>query len=778
MIRTSRVTAFVAAALLLGMLPSTALAADPIAVDDPGPGCGPTSNTGGSFPVPEDFHFVVPPLDPDHFWLFGTCRLTANDTDPDGDALTYEIVTQPAHGHLIADPDDPDGFFGYDPDPNFSTPPGDQPGGNSVSDSFTYRVSDGVGWSAPATMRYWVAPINDPPTFTPGGTVTVAEDSGSYSAPWATAVDPGPSEAGQTVHFELGPVTGVVNGVGPLFVDLPSIDSDGVLTFKVKPDTSGVAHVTFRAKDDGGLVDYREGSTGPAPDDASDQVTFDVVVTPDAVQAFDDTATTPQNVPVSIPVLDNDLGTGTITAATDGALGDVDIAADGLSVEFSPHVNAIGSDSFTYTFDDGAGSTDTATVQVTISDGTTFPVATNDSFAIAEDAAVTTFPVLDNDSAGEGGPPKITNASVGAKGTVAIADGGTGLTYRPHANAFGSDTFTYTITDDLAHSSTATVTMTISPSNDVPNAVNDAGLSVPESAGATALAVKANDTDPDGDALLITARTNGAHGTTAITDGGTGLTYDPNQLFFGSDAFTYTISDGHGGSDTATVLVTVVKDTVKPVVSAPSERFFGQTVGSTSTKARVSWTGTDAGGTGIAKYQLQVSVNGGSFTTVSLPSAVSTSIDRTLSSGASYRYRVRATDRQGNVGAYVTGPTFTTARYQNTSSSVTYRGSWTTKANASALGGSHRYASSLTARASMTRTARDFAWVATKTPTAGKAQVWIDGALAATVNLRSSATTYRKLVFQRHFDTLAPHAIEIRPIGGGRVYLDAFLTYR
>ena len=111
---------------------------------------------------------------------------------------------------------------------------------------------------------------------------------------------------------------------------------------------------------------------------------------------------------------------------------------------------------------------------------------------------------------------------------------GTGLTYRPNANAFGSDAFTYTVSDGLGGSGTATVNVTISAiERPVPNAVNDAALSVPESAGATALAVMANDTDPDGDTLTIIAKTNGAHGTVAITGGGTGLTYNPTSCTTG-----------------------------------------------------------------------------------------------------------------------------------------------------------------------------------------------------------------------------------------------------
>ena len=78
----------------------------------------------------------------------------------------------------------------------------------------------------------------------------------------------------------------------------------------------------------------------------------------------------------------------------------------------------------------------------------------------------------------------------------------------------------------------------------------------------------------------------------------------------------------------------------------------------------------------------------------------------------------------------------------------------------------------------MTRSARDVAWVATKTATSGSAQVWIDGILVATVNLRSSSSQYRQLVFHRHFSTLGTHRFEIRPIGTGRVDLDAFLLFR
>ncbi len=649
-----------------------------------------------------------------------------------------------------------------------------------------------------------------------------------------------------------------------------------------------------RASHDGGIQpDYAPGTPTPKSRDTSDPFTFsiDVTAVTATLTAVDDAFELPEDPetypwpdpglpnPWPMDVLSNDtLPTGsTITAVTQGAHGSVTIAPDATSVLYGPDVNFNGTDAFTYTVDDHAGTTGTATVHVTVNPTNDAPVALPDSITVAEDADATPVAVLDDASDVDGDALTILSATNGSKGSVVITGGGTGLTYQPNPDANGSDSFTYTVTDGfpigggLVASATATVSVTITPVEDppvaapdsitigqsgpavavpvlandsdpdgdartitaktdgahgtvvitgsgtgltyqpvagylgadtftytisdghggtaigtvsvtvavnhAPNAANDAGLTVPESAGPTTLAVKTNDTDADGDTMTITGKTNGAHGTVTITGGGTGLSYDPNQLYIGTDVFTYTISDGRGGSDTATVLLTVVKDTTKPTVTAPVEAFYAQTVGSTTTRAHISWSGADAG-TGIATYQLQASVNGGAYATVALASPTSTSINRTLTTGRTYRFRVRATDKQGNVSSYVTGPAFQALVFQNSSSVVSYAGSWSTASTPNALGGSHRFASSLSARASITRAFRDVGIVATKSGSSGSAQVWIDGVLVSTINLHASTTVYRQLVFQRHFSTLTTHKVEIRPIGGGRVYLDAFLLYR
>lgn len=67
--------------------------------------------------------------------------------------------------------------------------------------------------------------------------------------------------------------------------------------------------------------------------------------------------------------------------------------------------------------------------------------------------------------------------------------------------------------------------------------------------------VLANDSDPDGDGLSVTSVTDPPNGTAAISSGY--VVYMPDTYYLGTDSFAYTVSDGNGGADTATINVTV-----------------------------------------------------------------------------------------------------------------------------------------------------------------------------------------------------------------------------
>jgi hypothetical protein len=180
------------------------------------------------------------------------------------------------------------------------------------------------------------------------------------------------------------------------------------------------------------------------------------------------------------------------------------------------------------------------------------PVAVNDSASVAEDGAVNVA-VRANDSDPDGDALTVQSVGQPANGTAAINADGT-VRYTPRANFHGADSFSYTISDGRGGTASASVAVTVTPVNDNPVAVNDSATT--PAGTPVSVAVLANDSDLDGDALSVTAVTNGANGSAVRNANGT-VTYTPNAGFSGADSFTYTVSDGRGGTATGTVSVTV-----------------------------------------------------------------------------------------------------------------------------------------------------------------------------------------------------------------------------
>ncbi|MCA9213319.1 MAG: tandem-95 repeat protein, partial [Planctomycetales bacterium] len=182
--------------------------------------------------------------------------------------------------------------------------------------------------------------------------------------------------------------------------------------------------------------------------------------------------------------------------------------------------------------------------------------AQDDTFTVEEDSDAQTFNVLVNDLAGDDSGDLVITAL--RKGTdVDATFTGDSITYTPPADFSGTQTFEYDIEDGLT-TSTATVTIHVSPINDPPIAVDDT-LSIIEDAVDATLDVLANDIDVDGDDLTITTiDVDPTNGTASIAADGKSIVYNPSANYNGDDSLTYTMTDGSGETSQATVAITVV----------------------------------------------------------------------------------------------------------------------------------------------------------------------------------------------------------------------------
>ncbi|HMF93192.1 MAG TPA: N,N-dimethylformamidase beta subunit family domain-containing protein [Vicinamibacterales bacterium] len=172
----------------------------------------------------------------------------------------------------------------------------------------------------------------------------------------------------------------------------------------------------------------------------------------------------------------------------------------------------------------------------------------------------------------------VAGVTAASHGTV-VLNGDGSVTYTPAANYSGPDGFTYTVSDGLLTAS-APVSIDVHFGNVPPVAVNDAysvnedaTLTIPATAG-----VLSNDTDADHDSLTATLTAPPVNGTLTLGADG-GFTYQPNPDFFGSDSFTYTVSDGHGGTATGTVNVTVTPVNDVPIFTKGADQINAGVVG-------------------------------------------------------------------------------------------------------------------------------------------------------------------------------------------------------
>ncbi len=232
--------------------------------------------------------------------------------------------------------------------------------------------------------------------------------------------------------------------------------------------------------------------------------------------------------------------------------------AAGTSITYSPVAGYTGTDSFSYTASNAAGTSSPATVTITVSPPPVPTVA-----AVAATTAYNTATNINLTSAISGlnvGAVNIGNAP--AHGTVSVS--GETVTYTPSATFYGgTDSFTYTATNPGGSSAPATVTVTI--------AAPAAPTAAAKSASApynTATSIDLSGSISGVDITAVNVATPPTHGTVSVS--GETVSYTPSSTFYGgTDSFTYTATNPGGSSAPATVTITVAVPGA-PTVTAKS----------------------------------------------------------------------------------------------------------------------------------------------------------------------------------------------------------------
>ncbi len=222
------------------------------------------------------------------------------------------------------------------------------------------------------------------------------------------------------------------------------------------------------------------------------------------------------------------------------------------NLTYTPAAGFFGTDSFTFTVNDGEFTSAPATVSITVNEvvpPNEPPTATGQSVVTDEDVAV---PVVLAGADPEGATLSFAVGSQPAHG--ALSGTAPNLTYTPAAGFFGTDSFTFTVNDGEFTSAPATVSITVNevvPPNEPPTATGQSVVTDEDVAVPVVLA----GSDPEGATLSFAVGSQPAHG--ALSGSAPNLTYTPAAGFFGTDSFTFTVNDGEFTSAPATVSITV-----------------------------------------------------------------------------------------------------------------------------------------------------------------------------------------------------------------------------
>jgi hypothetical protein len=425
--------------------------------------------------------------------------------DPDGDALTFEIVDAPAEGVLEGTPP----ALTYTPREGFAG-----------QDRLTFRVSDGELASAPAEVTFEVLNTDNQPPLAAGGAVTTAEDTAAPLVLQASDPDGDPL----TWLILRSPAHGALEGAPPN------------LTWRPEADYHGMDSLRFQVSDGRAL---------------SEAVEVALAVTPvnDAPTAQGEAAVVRAGETLALTLRARDADGDALTYEIVRAPAQGQLGGAAPSLTYAPSPGFAGQDSLRFRARDGAGASAEAEVQITVlpaDQPNRAPSAQGGAHGGPEGRPVA-FTLQATDPDGDDLQYEITAFPM--RGTLQGSP--PALVYAPAANFAGMDSLRFRVSDGALRSEEATVTFTISPVNDPPEALELAFFTVANEA----VRVTLIGDDPEGAPLSYELLSEPAAG--ALEGAAPALTYRPNPGFRGEDRFSFRVSDGENSSAPATITILV-----------------------------------------------------------------------------------------------------------------------------------------------------------------------------------------------------------------------------
>lgn len=477
-------------------------------------------------------------------------ELLLNDSDPDGDAISFVSAQSAENGQLI---ENSDGTFTFIPDQDF----------NGTA-SFIYTITDGNGVEVSSTVNVEVAAVNDAPVVqTPMEDQNSTEDRPvNIIVPEILFTDVDGDEL--TLSASLSDGTALPSWLAfdpetKTFTGTPPTDFNGSFNLKISA-TDGIETIESEfalnifAVNDGPEVGNDEG--------------FEVA----------------SNTPLTISALallanDTDAEGDELTVSSVGSAfnGTVEMNAEG-QITFTPTDGYAGPAYFLYTVTDEKGGIGNGIVTLEVTAPNSAPVVQDE----IEDQAI------DEDSNWSFTVPEDIFSDVDGDTltlTASLVDG----TELPAWLSFDSNTQTFSGTppqdfigdinlrvsaSDGEFEVSEGFTLTINPVNDAPVAANDDSLETNEDTPLTITAnsLLLNDSDVDGDILTIISVEQPTNGTVAMNSNGD-IIFTPTANYNGPASFRYTVSDGNGGTATAVASLTIhaINDAPTNLISSTLE---------------------------------------------------------------------------------------------------------------------------------------------------------------------------------------------------------------